>query len=249
MLATTRPMKTAGGVLALMAALVLSSAAPAEAILQLELTDGTTTVLIQDQDFVPTVGTDADLNGVDGVITYAAGFPGWTFFSVTGVGAPVVGTSLGPALSFNLTGQSSAASDLTVRLTRYDASGIFPDGFSGLSGNNGRDVWNGQTASTLDKAAYWGTSLFDVTTNPAFFSETGITGVFDEFYIGGPITTDGPTSLTLVWTIHAAGPGEFTTGNNTLTIPEPAMLGLFGVGLLSFAALARRRQRRGQTKT
>ena len=132
--------------------------------------------------------------------------------------------------------------DLTVSLSQ--------DGFSGLSGLHGTDVWNGDTTSTLSKAAYWGTSLFDLTNE--FFSETGFTGVFDEeFLCSGPITDDGSIALTLVWGIHVSDSGEteFTAGNNRFSIPEPAMLGLFGVGLLGFAVLARRRQRRGQTKT
>ena len=77
MLSETRPMKTDGGVLALMAALVLLSAAPAEAALQLKLYDGTDTILIEDQDFTPILPlTDPDGSGTLGWILYADVFNG-----------------------------------------------------------------------------------------------------------------------------------------------------------------------------
>ena len=240
MLATTTPRKTAGGVWALIAALVLLSAAPAEAALQLKLYDGTDTLLIIDQDD-GTFGDVADLSGTLGRVLYVDVFNDWDILA-TGTGYPFTGPVTEPRLRITLDVASLAAGDLTVSLSQ--------DGFTGLSGLHATDIWNGQTDSTLglDKAVYWGTTLFDMT-NP-MISETVATGVWDEAYVSGvPITDNGSIALTVLWTIRADGAGETTAGNNTLTIPEPAMLGLFGVGLLGFAALARRRLRRGQAKT
>jgi hypothetical protein len=207
-------------------ALVGVTANPAEAApIQLGLSDGTTTVIIED-------GGIGDSNPLDGVITWVGSIGGWLINVSTGNGIPTVNF-----MDLNSINQSNpgTGTTLTVAFSQIDitlaALGYILE-FGGTTTN----------ASVVYSA------FFDPLNNffggSSFASLGPFTGAFSGT-TAGLIGAGSPYSLTQAFFITPTDPrlGAAFSGDGELNaVPEPGSLALLGGGLLGLASWARRRR-------
>lgn len=204
----------------------------ANATLMLSLDDGNTSKTIVDET------TDDGMNGLPGYVTYSAlDFGGattpWSITTATGLGNPVIGTDYYDALHLDsLEVSSGGPGTLTVMLTNTDMTRSPASFAGGLGGYTAGNVDFQLYASSVNDAFGKDVLLYDSATMSGNFS--------DSLY--GGIDFAAPYSLTMVATITHDGDGQRTSFDFDVTVPTPATVALFGVGLLAMGFAARRRQ-------
>ncbi len=205
----------------------------ANAVPQLRVFDGTTTITISDNGA-------GDTQGAAGQVVWVGSIGNWSLNVHTGTTFPVLGSLTNPVLdvSFNATSSSNVASTLVISFSA--------DGFGPTTGSTLAEI-GGTIASggSLTYNTYGGN-------NNTLFSTTNLLtsqgpfgpGAFSGTATGGSINNVGPYSLTQVVTInHAAGTYQ-TTGDALLTVPESGTsILLLGAGLTGLGLIARFRRR------
>jgi hypothetical protein len=213
----------------LVAAIVAFAATPADAAFKLSLsTDGTinsaTSVVIEDNN-------GGDMNNTPGVILWSGQLGGFQLLVSIGQSKPFIGGN-GVSIidsNFTVTGVGTA----TIALT--------DTGFMDIGNGGGYSDIGGTTNGTVNAWAWFDSAN-------AEFGQGTMIGAHGPFTLGAfsdTATTAGlsntPFSLTsIVQVTHVAGSNNTTTGDHNIRVPEPALLALFGLGLLG---IARRRQR------
>jgi hypothetical protein len=212
---------------ALLAAASLANGTPV-----LRISDGSTTLTIQDGQG----GACGDMNGLNGVVQSSCSLSGWIVNTAIGVDH----TNLGNATHLTSIDVSSASGgSLSIMLTDtgYDADGL--DQLLNVLGQIG-----GVAGGTLSYALYVADSnnQFDLATLIGSGSTTG--GAFgSSFSSYAPLS--GLFSMTLVANLTHA-PGNFmqaTSFDFQGTVPEPGTLSLLGLSLAGVGLLARRRRK------
>lgn len=208
-------------------------ALPAFAVPQIQISDGTNTVLVTDQG----VG---DLDGLAGAIVFSGTVGGFFINVTTGVTKPVLGTAEDPQLdlnSINVSGPSGGT--LTISFTETDF----------LSSSGSSDIFSAIGGTTAGNLQY---QTFASVSNDAFdldmlVSDSGIlTGPF-VFSSLTTVAITGTYSLTTVATItHSGSTNQNSSFNAVVELPEPFLAPplVLGTLLLSATMIGRRRKQR-----
>ena len=215
---------------------LVATAMPADAALILRLSDGTTTVTVQD-------GGVGDANPVLGAVTFVGAVGGFGVNVSTGLSKPFVGPAELDLNSINATSVGFGGGSLTIDLTDTDYD--FGIGSAGLLDW----LWGGTTTqgSTVTGQGWKNLDNEEFGFGPI---QTGLLGPFSgAFSTSGsafhPVLTD-PYSMTIRIIYTATGAGQTYSGNFNLqnvAVPEPAGVALFGLGLTAVAMAFRRRRR------
>lgn len=207
----------------------------ASAIPMLELSDGSTTQTIYDQD-------SNDLSSVVGGVTWIGAIENFDIYVTTGLTKPVIGRTDSPKMDLiSLDVSGGDGGTLTIKWTDTDFEITSPGDIPQL-----QTLIGGVTAGTVLLESYLdqGNDPFVTAT---LLSSLGpfTSGAFSDSdaVAAGWITPDNPFSLTLVATItHGSGEGVNSSFNaEIVTMPEPASMLLLGSGLIGLCALGRRK--------
>ncbi len=214
------------------AAMLIATSSIADLKLRItDSTDGSTPVTIDDAVFVG-FPTTADFNGDLGQISYTIDTAAVDFTVVAGTGSESL---LFPqVMDLAVAGSFDADATLTVELTETNLSGFgsayLDAGLTSLASATGvsYELWVGT-----------GNSAFQQSSLVATVGSEGVsqTGVFKNL-LANP---NQNFSLTLIATFDGKQ-GEFYS-TDTLVIPEPSVIALFGAGLLGLG-MARRRMKK-----
>jgi hypothetical protein len=191
-----------------------------------------------------TVGVDATLTDgdFDGVISFGPAAGSFTLNFGVGVSKPALGGVSGPRMDLSSFNASTAAATLVIKMT--------DTGFMAGPGSAFMSI-GGTTDGSVSYKAYWDPSNAEFGTanqigSTLTFGPGGINFPFSGSALMGGVGSTSPFSLTQVITItHAAG-GRFpkaTSFDASLTVPAPAAIAQFGLGLLGLSVVARRRRR------
>lgn len=197
------------------------SAIPASASLILTLDDGAGHVATVSDNGV------GDVSSLLGAIVYSGNLGLWSINTAIGADSSIPTLAKINLTSFNAAYAGSGVANLTVSL--------LDTGLTGPAGLNtpGRTSVGGTTNGSVSFATYFNGSLVASAGvfNPHSYSK--------DLYFGG-VDTSSPFDLLDVISISQNGVGT-TQATMETTIPEPATLGLLGLGLLGLG-FARRRK-------
>lgn len=203
----------------------------AQAVPQLRVFDGTTTITISDNGA-------GDAQGAAGQVVWVGSVGNWTLNVHTGTTFPVLGTLANPVmdLSFNAT-SNAAGGTLVISFTA--------DGFGPSAGGTVAAIGGTTNATgTVLYQTYGGTNNTPFSTANLLTSQGPFGPVaFSSTVSGGGVNNAGPYSLTQVITLTHTG-GGITTGDALLSVPESGTsLLLLGAGLTALGVFARIRRR------
>lgn len=223
------------------AAMSFAFAGTANAALKLFLSDGVTTIVVEDQDFAPAAPvlifdpTTADLNATAGIVSWNGTIGTWTVFATVGVTKPAIGSALDPQMDLFNAEVSGGAGTLTVAVT--------DTGFLSVGTLNFNTEIGGTTDGTLSFSLFADTGNAEFGSAPAdLVTSLGpFAGAFSASQ-NDQATMTAPWSMTAAATITHTAAGQVTSFDARIKVPEPRTLALFGIGLLALGLLSRRRR-------
>ena len=184
--------------------------------------------------------TGSDSVNTLGAISWSTSIGDWGLTANTGVGSALLGAG-SLDLAFVGLHSSPAPSTLTIEFTQVSTSPSFSSFILGIGGTLGSGatasyaafVDNSNTAFGKPGGGQIGSTLVFVTPGPFSGSTSGTGGGSGALY-----------SLTQVVTLTSNGLGiQISSGDATVSAPEPTSLVLLGAGLTGIAAAFRRKSR------
>jgi len=210
---------TSAQFLILISAFCLAGIASAHAMPALQLSDGTTTILIVDE------GPGDALPGIIGGVGYMGSLGSFNLNVTTGFVTPVVGTYNLPMLSLNSVGVSSSGNGGTLTIMFTET------GFGPITGS----LFETKVGGTNHGAVSFNTYV-DNTNTPfgtgTLIGNLGATGVgaFDSS-TSSTFAPSDPFSMTAVATVtHGSGNKASSFGLSVNVVPEPVSYALFLIG-------------------
>jgi hypothetical protein len=236
-------MARVGGTLLLAGAIVAISPQRADAAFVVAVCDdaacnGAGDVFVEDESGEVGLGI-----GVPGLINFNAGaVAGWEVTLTSTQTKPLFGSAAQPAinLTYQLTNSGGGASQIWLYAGDTDFTG----------GGNATLVVNSTTAGQNTTGFLLGgddnnvNAPSGVNLAPTLLTLGPFAGVFSASGSAGPVGAVTPYALTVGVTIVDAGGLSLSSGDATVTVPEPATMSLFGLGLFGTALAARRRLRK-----
>ena len=201
--------------------------APANAQLVLTLYDGTNIDTVYDTDN-------------DGLLTRNDILGGWTVNVTTALGAPTIGDPYSDVIHLNSVNVSGGVGELQIFLTQTDLGREPAPWMANIGGTTKGTV---QFAAGYDagNSAYIPTISGSIT--DVLFSTAALgSGAFSYSNSGGLPDLAGPYSLTLASLLSHTDKGQTSSFDFEITIPEPAILLLMGIGLLGLGLSAKHRK-------
>jgi hypothetical protein len=200
----------------------------AQAIPQLKIFDGTTTIIVSDNG-------GGDSSGTAGRIVWDGSIGNWTLNTDVGTTWPAIGTLSNPRLDLSFNAVSNGLGGTLV--ITFSA-----DGFGPTNGSVAASI-GGVTDGAVSYQTFGGTSNVNFDTSNLLTSQGPFANAFSGAVTGGTISNAGPYSLTERITITHAGSG-ITTGNALLQVPDSGTSALLlGAGLTGIGLMTRIRRR------
>lgn len=206
-----------------LAAVAVGITPAAQALPQLMIYDGTTTIIITDNGA-------GDSSAVAGRLVWNGSIGNWTLNTDVGTTYPVLGSLTNPQLDLSFNAFSTTGGTLTLT---FSADGFGPTGGTAVASIGG-------TASgTVSYATYGGTNNTNFSTSHLLTSQGPFTGAFSGTVAGGTVNNAGPYALSQQLVITHTQSG-ITTGDALLTVPDSGTTALLlGLALLGLGFVAR----------
>lgn len=218
-------------------ALGMAAASISQAIPTIRISDGFTTLIVQDN-------SAADGSAIAGFVQYIAPvgtFAGWSVILSAGTTKPVIGSATSPELDLNwsITRQGPTAGQLTVQFSENGFNLAGPSSFVISSGGI-----LGTTANTALVRTYYAGNNTELSTTSLMtthaFSGPGAFAASDL----GAAPADPTVAFTLQLDLNQ-GAGQISSGDIHLYLNVPeggSMVTFLGTALLALGALAARRK-------
>jgi len=194
----------------------------------IKISDGISTLIINDQDFVPGPGNPIDMDSTAGIVYYKGSVgSNWTFTVTTGFTKPDFGSATDPEMHLGVQASSKGAGTLTVWFseTSFGPSGTLLD--ASISSNGGATTYK----------TYQGVGLFDTATS--LTTSSLLAGAYSVTDITSLSSAVGPYSLTQKVTLTHTVKGV-SSFDATLSVPDGGTtLSLLGLGLLGIVGMGR----------
>ena len=188
-------------------------------------------------DFLVTDNSAADTIGANGAINFSTSAFGYALVVNTSQSKPIIGSASVPQLDLTFTATTTAAGGGQIFLYAGDTDFVGAHSFNLSIGGT-----NSGGSGTVTGRAWGGTTNNPLTFSPLLATTGPQSGlVFSTLVSGSYVPTVSPYSLGIGVEITRQTAGT-TTGDLNLSVPEPASMTLFGLGLLGTALSRRRRQ-------
>lgn len=204
----------------------------ANAVPQLRVFDGTTTITISDNGA-------GDSQAAGGQVVWVGSIGNWSLNVHTGTTYPAIGSLTNPMLDLSFNATSGGTGGTLV--ISFSADGFGPTAGSTVAAIGGTIAAGGSV--TYNTYGGNNNTLFS-TSNLLTSQGPFAPGAFSGTVTGGSVNNAGPYSLTQVISItHGAGTFQ-STGDALLTVPESGTsILLLGAGLTGLGLIARFRRR------
>jgi hypothetical protein len=215
---------------AVLAAGLGMAAGQALAVPTLTITDGITTIVVQD-------GGSGDGCSNVGCVSFVGGIGNWNINILGGFTKPVLGSSVAPHMDLSFNDNYIGNGPGTLTLLWSDTG--FNTGPAVFISDIGGTRANGVTTVAYSDFVSASNALNALTTPlcSGSFTTSAFSGTCTSAFGGS-----GAYSMTQRIILTATGPGQ-ASGDHGVMIPEPSSLALIGLGLLGLGFASRRRSR------